>query len=183
MTSREVRRSPDVGGPTRLAFPRPWPHSGGTPLRRPMLAVVLALVAGLGVLVAPSSPAVAADEVTVTWPSVTAFNPDTTTYEVTVDDPVGTGVLMAWWRDEPGQVIDGQGTTALTFGATGVGSVLITRCPASSASYPSQCWGVGQSGELSVYDRLIVGPTTSVVSVPGPARTAVTWSRPRLSPR
>lgn len=128
-----------------------------------LLAALATLLAGL---VATSSTAEAAEEVSVTWPSATRLNPDSATYTITVEDPVGTGVLIAWWNETTrlGEV-DGQGTTTLQLTESGDGHVLLTRCPAAHAETAYQCWSVAQSPRLSVYDHLAL--RSSVVRTPG----------------
>jgi hypothetical protein len=110
------------------------------------LALVAALVLALLGL---AGPATAEDPApVVTWPEVTAFNPETTTYTITVDDPAGTGTLFADWRGVR-QEIPHQGEVTLTFPTDGAARLRILRCDVG----PCSDTGV-TSGWLSVYRQI-----------------------------
>lgn len=65
----------------------------------------------------------------VSWPTVTRFNPDRTTYTFTVDDPDAStpGDLRALWGTEE-LVIPDQGEFTMTFGTEGWNRIEILRC-------------------------------------------------------
>lgn len=111
------------------------------------LAFVAALV--LALLAVPASPSFAEDPPPlVTWPEVTAFNPDTTTYTITVDDGAGAGTLYADWAGAR-QELPHQGEVALSFPTDDAGRVRVLRCDLGT------CTDTGvTSGWLSVYRQI-----------------------------
>ncbi|MEI5672077.1 MULTISPECIES: hypothetical protein [unclassified Nocardioides] len=157
-------------------------------MRRALL-LLTGLSTLLGVLAAPG-PASAAGPV-VSWPAITAFNPAQTSYDVTVTDGEGEGVLLAWWAGTPTPVAT-SGTTEIEFSTPGTGPVLLTRCPSAETTWEGYCTPVSESPVLQVYDRFLVdgfdvlpdngpvaaGPAKARIAVnpAPPAGTTATWS-------
>lgn len=106
----------------------------------------LALVAALCLaLLVPTAPASADDPgPVVTWPEVTAFNPDLTSYVFHVEY-AGTDTLRAHWGQDV-QEIPSSGDVEMVFPTDDVGAVRIERCPAGGT-----CTNVSISPLLSVF--------------------------------
>ena len=143
-------------------------------LRAGLLALLFAVV-GLAV------PAQAAEpELAVVWPSITTFNPDTTSYTFTVAD-TGAGSLTASWGDTS-QPIGQSGEQTMTFPQDGDGSILIYRCidqtgcrytgissPSLSVHRSLSAWIEKPSGTLPA------GGSVSVLTMPDLPGVEVAW--------
>lgn len=138
--------------------------------RPPTIAVALAsLVIGVIALVAP--PASAEGEVTVTWPEITAFNPDLTDYVIDVQWDGEGSLFLGYMSDSETLSLDelaGAGIQAVDFPVHDTGGSRVLRaiaCPRTS--YGAGCRLVGQSPELHI--------TRDDPNVPGESAVSVTW--------
>jgi hypothetical protein len=98
---------------------------GGFVFRR-LVSAAAAGVAAVAVLVAAPLPAHADGDLSVTWPAVTAVNPEVSDYVITVSD-TGPGDLVARWSWQS-QPIPHNGQATLTLPGDGNGEVEIWRC-------------------------------------------------------
>lgn len=114
------------------------------------LALVAACLLTLG-LVAPAE-AGSADPVEVTFPEVTALNPDHTPYVLEIHDPQPElGELFArWGAREVALPHDGSATIPLSAGDGSNPYIYVVRCPAAG----DQCVGTGQGRSVALVRSL-----------------------------
>lgn len=136
---------------------------------------LLFVIAGFVVPVHASAVPTTADALTVTWPEVTQFNPDTTPYVIDVSYSGEGTLFLLYNRNLTLETLDPSGTHTVVFPAferNSPNDLSIVECP--GATYSWDCSIVAHSPSLRIYSDAVpyihlgmigdseVGPTETI---------------------